>query len=123
MSPVGGTQTAPKCGHFLVQARRRHGLSQREIAELTGMTQANISRIERDKVSPSLSTLNRILEAMGETLTIGSTPLDAPPPGGGNATVRDLRVAFDELTPEQRLEQAALLSRTASALAASRGSA
>lgn len=82
------------------------------------MTQANVSRIERDKVSPSLSTLNRILEAMGETLTIGSTPLDMPPPGGGNVTMRDLRAAFDELTPEQRLEQAALLSRTASALAA-----
>ncbi|MEJ7876351.1 MAG: helix-turn-helix domain-containing protein [Solirubrobacterales bacterium] len=115
------TAQMPKCGRFLTEARARHGLSQKEIAARAGMTQANVSRIERDKVSPSLSTLNRILEAIGETLTIGSTPLTGPPPGGGNVSVRDLRADFDRSTPEQRIEQAALLSHTASELAASRG--
>lgn len=84
------------------------------------MTQANISRIERDKVSPSLSTLERLLAAMGETLEISSTAISEPPAHGGNVAIRDLRADFDELTPDQRLEQAALLSRTASELAASR---
>lgn len=84
------------------------------------MTQTNISRIERDKVSPSLSTLDRLLEAMGETIQISSIPVNAPPPGGGNVAIRDLRADFDELTPDQRLEEAALLSRTAGELAASR---
>ena len=84
------------------------------------MTQTNISRIERDKVSPSLHTLNRLLEAMGETLQISTIPLDSPPPGGGNVSVRDLRADFDALTANQRIEQAALLSRAASELAASR---
>lgn len=111
---------SPRCGRFLVEARRRHKLSQHDLAERTGMTQANISRIERDKVSPSLHTLNRLLEAMGETLQIGSVAISAPPPGGGNVAIRDLRADFDEMTPDQRLEQAALLSRTASELAASR---
>ncbi len=114
------TSIAPRCGRFLVAARRRHGLTQHDLAVRAGMTQANISRIERDKVSPSLFTFNRLLEAMGETVQISSVPVDAPPPGGGNVAIRDLRSDFDELTPDQRLEQAALLSRTASELAASR---
>lgn len=113
-------EKAPRCGRFLVEARRRHGLSQAELAELAGMTQTNISRIERDKASPSLRTLNRLLEAMGETLQIAAVPLDAPPPGGGNAPIRELRADFDELSPDQRIEQAATLSRVAGELAASR---
>lgn len=84
------------------------------------MTQANVSRIERDKVSPSLHTLNRLLEAMGEALQISTSSLDSSPPGGGNVSVRDLRADFDALTPGQRIEQAALLSQAASELAASR---
>jgi transcriptional regulator with XRE-family HTH domain len=111
---------APRCGRFLIEARRRHGLTQQDLAERTGITQTNISRIERDKVSPSLFTLNRLLEAMGETVRIASIPLNAPPPGGGNVAIDDLRADFDGLTPDQRLEQAALLSRTASELAGSR---
>jgi len=111
---------APRCGRLLVEARRRHGLSQQVLAERTGIAQTNISRIERDKVSPSLATLNRLLEAMGETVKVTAVPLSSPPPGGGNVSIRDLRADFDELTPDQRLEQAALLSRTASELAASR---
>jgi len=110
----------PRCGRFIVEARRRCGLTQQALAERTGMAQTNISRIERDKVSPSLQTLNRLLEAMGETLQISSIPISAPPPGGGNVAIRDLRADFDGLTPGQRLEEAALLSRTASALAATR---
>lgn len=84
------------------------------------MTQASISRIERDRVSPSLATLERILGAMGETLQIDSVPVTAPPVAGGNATIGDLRSEFDELTPDQHLEQAMVLSRTTSELAASR---
>lgn len=110
----------PRCGRFLVEARRRHGLSQQELAERTGMTQANISRIERDKVSPTLATLERLLAAMGETLQISSVAVSSPPPRGGNVAIRDLRSDFDEMSPDQRLEQAALLSRAASELAAGR---
>ncbi len=84
------------------------------------MTQTNISRIERDKTSPSLHTLNRLLEAMGETLQIAAIPLREPPPGGGNVSIRDLRAGFDALSSDQRIEQAAILSNVASELAASR---
>ncbi len=114
------TETMPRCGRFVTDARRRHGLSQKALADRAGVTQANVSRIERDRISPSLYTLDRLLQAMGETLTIGSIALSSPPPGGGNVSVRELRAAVDELTADQRLEQAARLSRAASVLAASR---
>lgn len=117
---MAATSNSPRVGRFLVACRRRHGLSQRELAERTGMTQTSISRIERDTISPSLATLERILGAMGETLRIDAVPITAPPVAGGNATIRDLRLEFDELTPDQRLEQAIALSRTTSELAASR---
>ena len=107
---------APRCGRFLTEARRRHGLSQKELAERTGIQQTNISRIERDKISPTFHTVNRLLEAVGETLQISSVPLDEPPPGGGNVSIRELRATFDELTPDQQLEQAVILSRVASEL-------
>lgn len=84
------------------------------------MTQANISRLERDKVSPSLQTLERLLEAMGETLRVSAAPLREAVPDGGNVTIAELRADFTELTPSQRIEQAALLSRAAGELAASR---
>lgn len=53
-------------------------------------------------------------------MRVVTAPLSEPPPGGGNVTIRDLRRDFDELSPDQRLERAALLSRAASELAAGR---
>lgn len=116
--PEGMRSATPRCGNFLIEARRRNGLSQADVAGLTGMSQTNISRIERDKVSPSLATVNRILEAMGETLVLGSVSIDKPPEGGGNASIRELRSDLENLTPEQRIEQAVLLSKAAGKLAA-----
>lgn len=107
----------PKCGRFLVDLRRRESVTQQQLAERTGMTQANISRIERDKVSPTLDTLNRLLEAMGQTLWIDATPLSDSPPGGGNVSIRELRAVFDELSPDERLQQGVALSRVAGKLA------
>lgn len=112
----------PKCGPFLIDLRRREKLTQKQLAERTGMTQANISRIERDKVSPTLHTLNRLLEAMGHTLWIDATPLNDAPPGGGNVSIRQLRVAFDDLSPDERLQQGVALTRVAGKLARGAGS-
>ena len=111
------SEVVPRCGRFVACARRRHGLSQKELARRAAMTQGNVSRIERDKISPSLYTLNRLLEAMGETLTIGSIELDSPPPGGGNVSVSQLRADVARFTPGERVEQAAVLSRAAGELA------
>ena len=44
-------------GQLLRDARRRHGLTQRQLAARVRTSQAAISRVERDLVSPSVATL------------------------------------------------------------------
>jgi transcriptional regulator with XRE-family HTH domain len=100
------------------EARLRHGMGQAELARRVGTEQPAISRIERDVVSPSLDTLNRLFEAMGKTLTILPVGLNDPVPGGGNQTIAELRADYRDLTPEERLAQAAHLSEIATELAA-----
>jgi transcriptional regulator with XRE-family HTH domain len=63
-------------GELLRQARRRHGVSQRGLATRAGTTQSAISRIERDRVSPSVETLRELLYLLGEDLSLGSAVRD-----------------------------------------------
>ena len=105
------------CGPFLRAARLRRGLDQAEVARRAGMDQPAISRIERDVVSPTLETLNRIFEAMGETLVLSSLALNEPVPGGSNQSLAELLADFRDLTPEERLAQAATMSEVATELA------
>lgn len=49
--------------------REAYGLSQRELARLASMTNGAISMIEQDRVSPSVATLKKILDAFGLSLT------------------------------------------------------
>ena len=44
--------------------RNRAELTQRELAELAGVSQAHISKIERGSVDPRLSTVNKILQVL-----------------------------------------------------------
>ena len=60
-------QTAARA---VAHARAQAGLSQRQLAELTGIDQSDISKIERGVANPSLSTLERIASALGGTLTV-----------------------------------------------------
>lgn len=63
-------------GELLRGARRRHGLTQRQLAIRARTSQAAISRIERGLVSPSVETLERLLELMGEELQLAAAPID-----------------------------------------------
>lgn len=53
------------------------GLSQRELAELVGTTQSAIARLEGGHVSPSLTTLDRIADALGVELSLRFVDLGA----------------------------------------------
>lgn len=57
-------------GELIRNARQRHGLSQRRLALRAGASQAWISRLERDEVSPSVESLDRLLLVMGERLRL-----------------------------------------------------
>ncbi len=59
-----------KSGQIIRDARARHGLSQRRLALRSGAGQAWISRVEREEVSPSVESLERLLLVMGETLSL-----------------------------------------------------
>jgi transcriptional regulator with XRE-family HTH domain len=63
-------------GELLRDARRRHGLTQKQLAIRTGTTQSAISRIERDQVSPTVETLAALLAQMNEELVLASTEID-----------------------------------------------
>lgn len=59
-------------------ARAAAGISQKQLAALTGIDQSDISKIERGIANPSVATLDRIANALGGQLTI-SIKLPAAP--------------------------------------------
>ena len=56
-------------GARILQLRNLIGLSQRELAKRAGMTNSVISTIEQDKVSPSVSSLAKLLSGLGLSLS------------------------------------------------------
>lgn len=61
---------------MLQAARQRHGVSQKQLAMRAGTTQSAISRIERNRISPSVATLCELLYLLGEDLTLGTEKRD-----------------------------------------------
>lgn len=51
-------------GQRLQQLRKMRGLSQRELAKRSGVTNSTISMIEKDEVSPSISSLKKVLSGI-----------------------------------------------------------
>lgn len=84
-------------GELLREARRRHGVSQKQLAMRASTTQSAISRIERDGVSPSVETLRELLYLLGEDLTIDAKGRDF----GIDRTLNAERL---KLSPSERVE-------------------
>ena len=57
-------------GDAVAAARARKGISQKELAQATGIDQSDLSKIERGVANPSIGTLNRIAEALDAKLTV-----------------------------------------------------
>lgn len=53
-------------GEHIRKLRKEAGLTQKKLAELAGVSQAHIAKIEQGKVDPRLSTVNKILEVLTE---------------------------------------------------------
>ena len=51
-------------GRYLVQLREEKSISQRKLAELAGLTNSTISRIEADSVKPDPATLEKLATAL-----------------------------------------------------------
>jgi transcriptional regulator with XRE-family HTH domain len=95
------------------QTRERHGLDQRALARRARTSQGQISKIERGVISPSVSTIERLLAVMGERLQLEAVPGPRP-----NLSPVELRRDHEQLSVEERVAQAAALSEALTRLAA-----
>ena len=60
----------PEAAHAVAAARAMAGMTQKELAQRTGIDQSDISKIERGIANPSVATLERIAAALGGELSI-----------------------------------------------------
>jgi transcriptional regulator with XRE-family HTH domain len=63
-------------GELLRAVRQRHRVTQKQLAARARTSQAAISRIERDVVSPSVETLANLLDLLGEELELDAKPVN-----------------------------------------------
>lgn len=82
-------------GRMLRYARSRANLTQRQLAEKSGIPQATIARIERGRADPRVKTLDRLLEGCG----YGLESMPRLGIGVDRTQIRELL----KLTPSERL--------------------
>ena len=54
----------------MIEAREERGFSQRELAEMSGVKQPAIARLESMKTTPQIDTLFKVLYPLGYTIEI-----------------------------------------------------
>lgn len=57
-----------------LDARNERGLTQKELSQITGITQADISKLENGNANPSIKTLERLAAGLGKRLKIELVP-------------------------------------------------
>ena len=75
-------------GARLKVIRKKRGLSQRELAKRAGVTNSTISLIEQNRVSPSVSSLKKVLDGVPmslQTFFVEEVPEQARGRGGAAA--------------------------------------
>ncbi|WP_169736713.1 helix-turn-helix domain-containing protein [Pseudonocardia spinosispora] len=63
-----GSEDTDQVGVRLRALRQAKGLSARDLADRAGVTPAYLSRLETGKVSPTVATLSRVVQALGESV-------------------------------------------------------
>ena len=58
----------------IIDGREEKSLTQKQLAEKTGITQADISRLENGTGNPSIRTLKRLAAGLGMTLKVEFVP-------------------------------------------------
>lgn len=59
----------------MIKVRKERGLTQKQLSELTGISQADISRIENGTRNPSLEMIKRLATGMGMRLKLEFIPV------------------------------------------------
>lgn len=93
-------------GAAILSLRTARGLSQIELGQLSGVEQADISRIERANTDPRTSTLLRLLAGLDARLTFEldseSDPHEGP--SAGKAATERVLVSAQDAAPGRTLE-------------------
>lgn len=103
----------PTGADLILEARRRAGLTQRELAGLAGTTQSSIARWESGRSEPSFANVVRLLRLCGFVLDVHLERYDDGLRDDWSQAQRLLR-----LTPEERLEHNASMVAVAQDLRA-----
>ncbi len=74
-STIRGEAARP--GSLLSDARRAAGLTQADLAQRLGISQASIAQLERPGSNPRIATLQRALRAAGAELAISAHPRES----------------------------------------------
>ncbi len=54
----------------IIDARTEMGITKKQLSDLSGIAQADISKLENGNANPSLKTLQRLASAMGKKVKI-----------------------------------------------------
>ena len=60
----------------MIDARREKGITQKDLSKATGISQADISRLEHGTGNPSIRTLKRVANALHMSLKIEFVPMN-----------------------------------------------
>jgi len=103
-------EAVPEASALIRKARSEAGLSQAELGQRLGMSQAAIAKLERPSSNPTVDTLDEVLWATGRRLELAAPTRRA---GVDESLIRQQL----ELSPAQRLRGIETLSAEARALA------
>ena len=59
----------------LIDARKNSGITQKELSQRTGITQADISKLENGNANPSVKTLKKLAKGLNMRLKIEFVPM------------------------------------------------
>jgi len=54
----------------IIRVRKEANLTQKQLSKITGIDQANLSKLENGKLNPSFDYLDRIAKALGKNIKI-----------------------------------------------------
>ncbi|CCL51450.1 MAG: helix-turn-helix transcriptional regulator [Finegoldia magna] len=54
----------------MIDGRNENHITQRELSDMTGIAQGDISKIENGNANPSIKTLDRLADALGKKLKV-----------------------------------------------------
>jgi predicted transcriptional regulator len=88
----------PDPSSLLKSTRREAGITQAELAERWGVSQAAVAKLERPGANPTVATLDDALRSIGQRLVLTAEPV-------GRGVDETLIVEHLRLTPDERLTQ------------------